>query len=258
MYMTFCKFFPKLKFSRHRENPLYEINPDEFILISKNLMNTASTNHQLLGIIMASGIPLAHLKNQNIKTPHNSKPNILSYILDNGLLIKTYSLVGSNEISKCIQNIDKKKLLSISAYKINYIAKKIFDFRITTKQLKIAYSLIVKSKEKLKVNKYTNNPGNISLTKKPCILNLCEKLDYIRSFTIVKPHTGNLNYYMNSMHKNTYTIANLISNFFSENESCKNMYNLKLYINTNLRKLGIYKNTSHLQKRIFSKIFLIN
>ncbi len=212
--MIFCKFFPKFKFSRHRKKSLYEINPDEFILISKNPMDTASTNHQLLGIIMASGIPLTHLKNQNIKTPHNFKSNILSYILDSGLLIKTYSLVCSNEISKCIQNLEKKKLLSIRAHKINYIAKKIFDFGITTKQLKIAYSLIVKSKETLKAKKYTNNPENISLTKKPCILNLYEKLDCIKSFTPVKPHKGNLNYYMNSLHKNTYTIANLISNFF--------------------------------------------
>ncbi|XPK51452.1 hypothetical protein QIA36_07035, partial (plasmid) [Borreliella yangtzensis] len=61
-----------------------------------------------------------------------------------------------------------------------------------------------------------------------------------------------------SINENTYTIANLISNFFSENEPCKNLHNLKLYINANLRKLGIYKNTSDLQKRIFSKIFLIN
>ncbi|WP_234930109.1 hypothetical protein [Borreliella garinii] len=48
-------------------------------------MDTSSTTHQLLEIIMASGIPLAHLKNQNIKTPHNSKSNILPYILDSGL-----------------------------------------------------------------------------------------------------------------------------------------------------------------------------
>ncbi|WP_215538929.1 hypothetical protein [Borreliella bavariensis] len=256
--MIFCKFFPKFKFSRNRKKPLCEINPDEFILISKNLMDTCSTNHQLLGIIMASGISLSHLKNQNIKTPHNFKSNILSYVLDNGLMLKTYSLVQSNKISKCIENLDKKKLLSIRAHKINYIAKKIFDFGITTKQLKIAYSLIVKSKETTEDNKYTKNPGNISLTKKPCILNLNEKLNYIKSFKILKPHKGNLDHYINSMHKNTYTIAKLISIFFSENESCKNLYNLKLYINANLRKLGIYKNTNKLQNRIISKIFFLN
>ncbi|WP_233709458.1 hypothetical protein [Borreliella bavariensis] len=87
-------------------------------------MDTSSTNHQLLGIIMASGIPLSHLKNSNIKIPHNSKSNILSYILDSGLLIQTYSIVCSNEISRCIENLNKKRLLSISAHKINYIAKK--------------------------------------------------------------------------------------------------------------------------------------
>ncbi|XPK49307.1 hypothetical protein QIA31_04840 (plasmid) [Borreliella turdi] len=206
---------------------------------------------------MASGMPLSHLKSKNIKTPYNSKSNILSYILDSGLLIKTYSLVGSNEISKCIHNLDKKKLLSIRTHKINYITKKIFDFEITTKQLKIAYSLIVKSKETLKVNKYTKNPENISLTKKPCILNLNEKLDYIKSFTILKPHKGNLNYYMNSMRKNTYTIAKLISNFFLK-MSLALMYNFRLYINANFRKLGIYKNTSKLQDRIISKIFFLN
>nr|WP_320292835.1 hypothetical protein [Borreliella sinica]WPM06337.1 hypothetical protein QIA41_04395 [Borreliella sinica] len=45
-------------------------------------MKTSSTTHQLLGIIMASGIPLTHLKNQNIKTPYNSKSNTLSYVLN--------------------------------------------------------------------------------------------------------------------------------------------------------------------------------
>ncbi|WNZ75005.1 hypothetical protein PT137_04495 (plasmid) [Borreliella garinii] len=256
--MILYKFFPKFKFSKHKRKPIYEINPEEFILISEHLMNTSSTTHQLLGIIMASGIPLAHLKNQNIKTPHNSISNILSYILDSGLLLKTYSLVCSNKIAKCIENLDKKKLLSISAHKINYIAKKIFDFKITTKQLKIAYSLIVKSKETPKAIKYNSNSKNISLVKKPCILNLYDKLDYINAFTPIKPHKGNLDYYRNSMHKNTYTIANLISNFFDKNESCKNLYNLKLYINANLRKLVIYKNTCKLQKRIISKIFFLN
>ncbi|ACM10342.1 conserved hypothetical protein (plasmid) [Borreliella burgdorferi 72a] len=35
-------------------------------------------------------------------------------------------------------------MLSIGADKINYVAKNIFDFSITTKQLKIVYSLIAK------------------------------------------------------------------------------------------------------------------
>ncbi|WP_418905329.1 hypothetical protein QIA30_06295 (plasmid) [Borreliella turdi] len=256
--MIFSKFFLKLKSYKNRENPLYEINPEEFILISKNLMETSSTVHKLLGIIMASGIPLSHLKNLNTKTPHNFKSNRLSYILDNGLMLKTYSLVPSNGISKCIENLNKNELLSIGARKINYVAKNIFDFNITTKQLKIAYSLIVKSKEKLKASKYTKNPGNIRITENPCILDLGEKLDYINLFKPVKPNENNLNYYKNSMHKNTYTIANLISNFFSGNEPCKNLYNLKLYINANLRKLGIYKSTNKLQKQIFSKIFLVD
>ncbi len=60
--MIFSKFFLKFKSYKNRENPLYEINPEEFILISKNLMETSSTVHKLLGIIMASGIPLSHLK----------------------------------------------------------------------------------------------------------------------------------------------------------------------------------------------------
>nr|WP_320292836.1 hypothetical protein [Borreliella sinica]WPM06338.1 hypothetical protein QIA41_04400 [Borreliella sinica] len=138
------------------------------------------------------------------------------------------------------------------------MAKKIFDFGITTKQLKIAYSLIVQSKEKLKAIKYTANSKNLLLTENPCILNLGEKLYYIKSFLTIKPHQGNLNFYKNSIHKNTYTIANLISNFFSEKGTCKSLHNLKLYINFNLIKLGIYKNTCKLQKRIFSKVFFLN
>ncbi len=50
---------------------------------------------------MASGIPLTHLKNQNIKkTPYNFKSDILSYTLDNGLQIQTYSLIHYTSISK--------------------------------------------------------------------------------------------------------------------------------------------------------------
>ncbi|WP_215538078.1 hypothetical protein [Borreliella bavariensis] len=255
--MKFSKFFLKFKTSKNRENPIFEINPKEFILISKNLMKTTNTAHKLLGIIMASGIPLSDLKNQDIKTLHNPKSNILSYMLDNGLTLKTYSLVCSNEISECIENLNKSELLSISTDKINYVAKKIFDFGITTKQLKIAYSLIVKSKETTEDNKYTKNPGHIRITKKPCILNLGEKMKYINSFKLVSPYEENLNIFRKSKHKNTYAIANLISNFFSEKEPCKNLHNLKFYINENLKKLGITKNTSDLQKRIFSKIFLI-
>ncbi|XPC97975.1 hypothetical protein QIA20_05775 (plasmid) [Borreliella japonica] len=258
MNIKFSKFFLKFKTSKNREKPIYEINPKEFILISKNLMGTTNTAHKLLGIIMASGIPLSDLKNQNIKTLHNPKSNILSYVLDNGFRLKTYSLVCSSEISKCIENLNKSELLSISTDKINYVAKKIFDFGITTKQLKIAYSLIVKSKETTEDNKYTKNPGNIQITKKPCILNLGEKMKYINSFKLISPDKENLNIFRKSKHKNTYAIANLISNFFSGNAPCKNLHNLKLYINENLKKLGINKNTSELQNRIFSKIFLID
>ncbi len=49
---------------------------------------------------MASRIPLTHLKNQNIKTPYNFKSDILSYTLDNGLQIQTYSLIHYTSISK--------------------------------------------------------------------------------------------------------------------------------------------------------------
>lgn len=95
---------------------------------------------------MISEISLTHLKNQNIKTPYNFKSDILSYTLDN-LQIQTYSLICSNKISRCIENLNKSELLSIGADKINYVSKNIFDFNITTKQLKIVYSMIAKSKK---------------------------------------------------------------------------------------------------------------
>lgn len=92
-------------------------------LISEHLINsTSTTTHQLLEIIMISGISLTHLKNQNIKTPYNFKSDILSYTLDN-LQIQTYSLICSNKISRCIENLNKSELLSIGADKINYVSK---------------------------------------------------------------------------------------------------------------------------------------
>ncbi|MBB6208469.1 hypothetical protein [Borreliella lanei] len=154
--MIFFKFFLKHKFTKHKN--FYKINPKEFILISKNLINSSSTTHQLLGIIMASGIPLPHIKNLNIKTPYNFKSDIISYTLNNGLQIQTYSLICSNEISRCIENLDKNRLLTINAHKINCVAKTTFGFRITTKQLKIVYSLIVKSKETPHELKYNSKP----------------------------------------------------------------------------------------------------
>ncbi|ACJ73443.1 conserved hypothetical protein (plasmid) [Borreliella afzelii ACA-1] len=85
-----------------------------------------------------------------------------------------------------------------------------------------------------------------------------QKLNYIKSFAPLKLNQSNLNHYLNSSTGTKLTIINLISNFFTEKEPCKNLHNLKLYINAKLRKLGIYKNTCKLQKRIISKIFLIN
>ncbi|WP_215535930.1 hypothetical protein [Borreliella bavariensis] len=254
--MFLLKFFSKTKPTKKKN--YYKINPDEFILISEHLINATSTTHQLLGIIMASGMPLTHLKNQNIKTPYNFKSDILSYTLDNGLQIQTYSLICSNKISRCIENLNKSELLSISADKINYVAKNIFDFNITTKQLKIVYSLIAKSKETLHEIKYNSNSQNFFLVKTPCILNLYQKLNYIKSFTPLRLNRNNLNYYLNSSNELTSTIANLISKFFTKNESCKNLYNLKLYINANLKHQGIYNNTSKLQKLIIAKIFSLN
>ncbi len=64
--MFLFQLFFKRKSTKQKN--FYRINPDVFIIISKHLVNSTSTTHQLLGIIMASGISLAHLKNQNIKT----------------------------------------------------------------------------------------------------------------------------------------------------------------------------------------------
>ncbi|ACN53034.1 hypothetical protein [Borreliella valaisiana] len=132
---------------------------------------------------MASRILLANLKNLNIKTPYNFKSDILSYMLDNSLQIQTYSLICSNDISKCIENINKNILLSIGADKINYVSKIIFDFNITTKQLKIVYFPITKSKETLYEIKYNSNSQNFFLVKTPCILNTYQKPNYIGSFS---------------------------------------------------------------------------
>ncbi len=77
---------------------------------------------------MASGISLAHLKNQNIKTPYNFKSDILSYELDNGLQIETYSLICSNEISRCIENLDKNRFPSIDARRIKLCGKQYIWF----------------------------------------------------------------------------------------------------------------------------------
>ncbi|WP_228459421.1 hypothetical protein QIA37_04865 (plasmid) [Borrelia sp. CA_690] len=167
---------------------------------------------------MTSGIPLSHLKNPNIKTPYNFKSDIISYTLEAACKFKTYSLICSNKISRCIENIDKNKLPSIATTKIKYILKNIFDFKITTKQLKIAYSLIAKSRETLHEIKYNSNFKNIFLVNTPCILNLYEKLNYIKSFTPLKLNKNNLNYYKNSTKKLKSTITNLISKFFTEKE----------------------------------------
>lgn len=172
--------------------------------------------------------------------------------------IQTHSLICSNKISRCIESLNKNRLLSIGADKINYVAKNIFDFRITTKQLKIIHSLITRAKETLHEIRYNSHSQNFFLVKTPCILNLYQKLKYIKSFAPLKLNQNNLNYYRNSSNELTSTITNLISNFFNENESCKNLYNLTLYINANLKKLGIYKNTCKLQKQIISKIFILD
>ncbi|MDO7257064.1 hypothetical protein Q5W94_06255, partial [Borreliella burgdorferi] len=93
-----------------------------------------------------------------------------------------------------------------------------------------------------------------------CILHLYQKLKYIKSYAPLKLNQNNLNYYRNSSNELTSTITNLISNFFNESENgyFKNLHNLTLYINSNLKNLGIYKNTSKLQKRIISKIFFLD
>ncbi|WP_420025386.1 hypothetical protein QIA36_05420 (plasmid) [Borreliella yangtzensis] len=254
--MFLFKFF--LKGKSIQQKNFYRINPDEFIMISEHLINSTSTTHQLLGIIMASGISLAHLKNQNIKTPYNFKSDILFYTLDNGLQIQTYSLICSNTIFRCIENLDKNRLLSVDARRINYVANNIFGFNITAKQLKIVYSLIAKSKATLNEIKYNSNSQNFFLVKTPCILNLYQKLNYIKSYSSLKPNRNNLNHYLNSATGIKLTIINLISNFFTEKEPCKNLHTLKRYINANLKHQGIYNNTSKLQKLIIDKIFFLN
>ncbi|MDK7383971.1 hypothetical protein, partial [Borreliella burgdorferi] len=180
------------------------------------------------------------------------------YTLDSGLQIQKHSLVCSNKISRCIENLDKNRLISINTTRINYVAKKIFGFDITTKQLRIVYSLIAKSKKTLNEIKHNSNSQSIFLVDTPCILNLSQKLNYIKSFAPLKLNQNNLNYYKNSSNELKSTITNLISNFITEKEPCKNLHTLTSYINANLKKLGIYKNTCKLQKQIISKIFFLD
>ncbi|UPA17450.1 hypothetical protein bcCo53_001654 (plasmid) [Borrelia coriaceae] len=243
----------------NRKTPIttiYKINPDEFILLSKHLIHSSSTIHNLLGIIMASGIPLTHLKDPNIKTPYNFKKNIILYALSNGLQFEQYSLFNSNDIANCIRNLDKHKLTSIHTYKINYIAKHIFNFRITTKQIQLIHSLIIKSKATLNNISY-NHTHNIILERKPCILNLYDKIKYIKSFYLLKLNKNNLNHYKNNSNQTLATIATLVENFFLEHTSNKNLRTLKSYINLHLKKLGInYKYTNRIQHQLFSNIFL--
>ncbi|MDK7384389.1 hypothetical protein MYX35_08095, partial [Borreliella burgdorferi] len=85
------------------------------------------------------------------------------YTLDSGLQIQKHSLVCSNKISRCIENLDKNRLISINTTRINYAAKKIFGFDITTKQLRIVYSLIAKSKKTLNEIKHNSNSQSIFL-----------------------------------------------------------------------------------------------
>lgn len=172
--------------------------------------------------------------------------------------IQTHSLICSNKISRCIESLNKNRLLSIGADKINYVAKNIFDFRITTKQLKIIHSLIARSKETLHEIRYNSHSQNFFLVKTPCILNLYQKLKYIKSFAPLKLNQNNLNYYRNSSNELTSTITNLISNFFNENESCKNLYNLKLYINANLKNWESIKILVNCKNKLYLKfLFLI-
>ncbi|MBB6043425.1 hypothetical protein HNP68_001047 [Borrelia yangtzensis] len=71
-----------------------------------------------------------------------------------------------------MENLDKNRLTSIDARRINYVENNIFGFGITTKQLRIVYSMIAKSKETLNEIKYNSNSQNIFLVNTPCILNL--------------------------------------------------------------------------------------
>ncbi len=171
--------------------------------------------------------------------------------------IQTHSLICSNKISRCIESLNKNRLLSIGADKINYVAKNIFDFRITTKQLKIIHSLIARSKETLHEIRYNSHSQNFFLVKTPCILNLYQKLKYIKSFAPLKLNQNNLNYYRNSSNELTSTITNLISNFFNENESCKNLYNLKLYINANLKNWESIKILVNCKNKLYLKFFFL-
>ncbi|WP_330730458.1 hypothetical protein [Borrelia turicatae] len=237
--------------------PIYKINPDEFILISNHLILSSSTIHNLLGIIMASGIPLTHLKDPGIKIFYTFNKNIITYTLSNGLQLQQYSLLKSNVIATSIKNLNKNILSSIHAYKINYIAKNIFNFSITTKHIISIYSLIAKSKFTFNNISYNNTHLNILLDNKPCILDLYEKINYIKSFNRLKLNKNNLDLFKNHPNKTLSTIASLVESFFLDQTLNKNLHTLKSYINLHLKQLGIpYKSTNRLQKLLFSHIFL--
>ncbi|AHH10070.1 Hypothetical protein BPA_0900021 (plasmid) [Borrelia parkeri SLO] len=237
--------------------PIHKINPDEFILISNYLILSSSTIHNLLGIIMASGIPLTHLKDPFIKIFYTFNNNIITYTLSNGLQFQQYSLLEPNVIATSIKNLNKNILSSIHAYKINYIAKNIFNFSITTKHIISIYSLIAKSKNTFNNIYYNNTHLNILLDNQPCILDLYEKINYIKSFNRLKLNKNNLDLFKNHTNKNLSTIASLVESFFLDQTSNKNLHTLKSYINLHLKQLGIpYKSTNRLQKQLLSHIFL--
>ncbi|WP_445436358.1 hypothetical protein [Candidatus Borreliella tachyglossi] len=240
------------------------INPKEFIILAEYLIDSRNIKHQLLGIMMLSGIPLAHLTNKIIVI--QKRKNTLVYRSDTDIEISRNTLIEARDVIFAIKRL-ARNFIPTQARELNKILKKLFGTSITTKSLEKIYNLVLIKKirvEKQYLDDFDKSiikydyKHDIKLINKPIIKDLNDKINYINSFNILNLNKNNLQIYKKGNSRVKSIIAFLIEDFFnanSDNYYKNTLCDLKSYINLRLKDSGInYKDTCKSQQELFYRV----
>ncbi|AYE37012.1 hypothetical protein DB313_06165 (plasmid) [Borrelia turcica IST7] len=254
---NFLHLFTKKRknITKKHSTDIISVNSSEFILLATALIQSGNIKHNLLGIIMSTGIPLAHLNDKIILKQKSN--NTIIYKITNSKEFIRHTLIDPKLVVHSIRALYlKNPYPHYNAWELNRILKKVLRSNITTKTLEKIYSLILSQSTSLAQKNASVN--NIQLVRKPVIESFAKIILHINSFTPLRINKANLAFYKASNSLVKHTIALLIEDFFSANNLAthKNtLHNLNAFLKVKLKEKGInFKSTYKHRKELLSSI----
>ncbi|UGQ17888.1 hypothetical protein [Borrelia sp. RT1S] len=251
LFSSFKTIFRKRKETEFADMPLF-VNPDQFINLAAYLLESSNTKFNLIGLMMATGVPFSHIRHKVMVKQKDSKTIVYKSDLIEEEITR-HTLCDAGVVVAVMRSLVYKNTDShIIAWKLNRIIKHLFNSNITIKTLSKIYDVILIKQSGLPAR--TQGCG-IELVDIDTI-NLASKIEYIDSFKPIQINKANLSHYKMSDSRFKKTIARLVEEFLTEDDGTqKTIHTLNTYLRIKTEEKGInYRSTYRQRKHLLSRL----